>query len=96
MPNSSTKVPDLKDVKDKVQEGAQEAKEMLEQAIEKVGQKADDATAAVWCEQQTLAATRALVRASPNIATTASSTSPAASAEPAMATTASARSPAAS
>jgi len=57
MPNSSTKVPDLKDVKDKVQEGAQQAKEMGKQAIEKVGQKADDATAAAGRGMQGVADT---------------------------------------
>jgi hypothetical protein len=57
MPNSTTKVPDLKDVKDKVQEGAEQAKEMGKNLINQAGQKADDATAAAGRGMQSVADT---------------------------------------
>jgi ElaB/YqjD/DUF883 family membrane-anchored ribosome-binding protein len=57
MPNSATKGPDLKDVKDKVQEGAEQAKETGKQIIHKAGEKADDATAAAGRGMQSAAET---------------------------------------
>ena len=57
MPNSSAKTPDLKDVKDKVQEGAEQAKEMGKQFAQKAGEKADDATAAAGRGMQSVAET---------------------------------------
>jgi ElaB/YqjD/DUF883 family membrane-anchored ribosome-binding protein len=59
MPNnsSSTKAPDLKDVKDKVQEGASTLKDMGKQAVQKAGEKADDATSSAGRGMQSVAET---------------------------------------
>jgi ElaB/YqjD/DUF883 family membrane-anchored ribosome-binding protein len=57
MANTSTKNPDFKDVKDKAQDTAQTALEMGKQAATKVGEKADDATAATGRGIQSVAGT---------------------------------------
>lgn len=55
--NSATKTPDLKDVKDRVQQGAHEAKEAAKGIINQVGEKADDATEAAGRSLQSAAET---------------------------------------
>lgn len=58
MPNSSTtKTPELKDVKDKVGEEAKEAKNMAQGVAHTVANKADDATAATGRGMQSVAET---------------------------------------
>jgi ElaB/YqjD/DUF883 family membrane-anchored ribosome-binding protein len=55
--NSPTKTPDLKDIKDKVVEGAHDAKEAVKGFAGQVGEKADDAAGAAGRGLQSVAET---------------------------------------